>query len=174
MKKILVAVLAAGLSAAATAYVPFAERYGYQFEEEKPWEEARVELPAYPDLQSGEWFELYIGQTYRNTVLLQLPVQMAADRSMRYVLAVQAPGGQPNVTYEGIRCGDRHLGFFAFGDNSNRRWIEPRNARWRKFDSYVNANDPVRSRLMAIFCNDGRALTGQELDQRIRSLGGRR
>jgi len=77
-------------------------------------------------------------------------VQQAADRSMRYVLAVQPQGGQPNMSYEGMRCGDRHLRSFAFGDNTNRRWIAPRNNVWRKFDSYVNANDQVRSRLMAI------------------------
>jgi len=76
------------------------------------------------------------------------------------------------MSYEGMRCGDRHHRSFAFGDNTNRRWIAPHNGTWRKFDSYTSANDPVRGRLMAIFCNDGRALTAQELDQRIRSLGG--
>ncbi|OAM27887.1 hypothetical protein A7P95_06145 [Eikenella longinqua] len=172
MKKILSAALLAACAAASAEYVPFAERYGYQFEDEKPWEEAAVELPAYPSLQSGEWFDLYINPTYRNKVSLQLPVQMAADRSLRYVLAVAVPGGQANMTYEGMRCGDRHLKTFAFGDNTNRRWIAPRNTGWRQFDSYVNANDPVRGRLMAIFCNDGRPLNEQELDQRIRRLGG--
>ncbi len=172
MKKILAAVLAVAWTAAAAEYVPFADRYGYQFEEEKPWEEAAVELPAYPSLQSGEWFDLYINPTYRNKVSLQMPVKMASDGSLCYVLAVAVPGGQANMTYEGMRCGDRHLKSFAFGDNTNRRWIAPRNTGWRKFDSYVNANDPVRGRLMAIFCNDGRPLTEQELNQRIRSMGG--
>lgn len=170
MKKLWFAACVLALSAAASAELR--ENRSYMPEEEKPWEEAAVVLPDYPDLQRGEWFELYINPTYRNKVWLQLPVQQAADRSMRYVLAVQPQGGQPNMSYEGMRCGDRHHRSFAFGDNTNRRWIAPRNGTWRKFDSYISANDPVRGRLMAIFCNDGRALTAQELDQRIRSMGG--
>jgi|GEM_PF-1224861 len=136
---------------------------------------AGAQLPVL-SIDAAEGAELDLALWFHGTEhtaqLMHIASQQAADRSMRYVLAVQPQGGQPNMSYEGMRWGDRHLRSFAFGDNTNRRWIAPRNNVWRKFDSYVNANDPVRSRLMAIFCNDGRALTAQELDQRIRSMGG--
>ena len=58
MEKLWFAACVLVLSAAASAELR--ENRSYMPEEEKPWEEAAVVLPDYPDLQRGEWFELYV------------------------------------------------------------------------------------------------------------------
>lgn len=165
--------LLAAWPAAAEDYLPFTERYGHQFENEQAWDEAAVILPDYPEAGRGNWFALYVNPTYANQAEVLLPLEKAADGSLRYVLSIRAPGGEPNYTYEGIRCHDLHQRPFAFGDNGNRRWIAPRNAQWRLYDNYRTAADPVRGRLMRIFCEDGIPRDAAEAEQRLQRFGKR-
>lgn len=175
MNKLLpaLAALLAAAPLAAKDYTPFHDRYGHQFEDEKPWNESEVRLPPYPDAAQGEWIDLYVSETYGKQVRVALPPELSSDGSLRYVIAVQAGQGRPNYSYEGLRCKDRFHRPFAFGDNSNSRWIESRSAQWRHFDNYRAASDPARGRLVRILCEDGTPKDAAEAEQRLRSGAGR-
>ena len=174
MTKFLPALLVLLVTAPAAAdYTPFHERYGHQFEDEKPWDEGEITLPAYPDAGQGEWISLYVSPTYRNQAQVQLPLEVNQDGSVRYVLSIRAAGGQPNYTYEAFRCRDSLYKAFAFGDNSTQSWIPSRQSQWQNFDHYRAASDPVRARLMRIFCEDGRPSDQQDAERRLRRQASR-
>ena len=86
---------------------------------------------------------------------------------------IRAAGGQPNYTYEAFRCRDSLYKAFAFGDNSTQSWIPSRQSQWQNFDHYRAASDPVRARLMRIFCEDGRPSDQQDAERRLRRQASR-
>lgn len=155
-------------------YVPFAERYGYEFDNEKPWEESAVVMPAaYPEREDAG-VELYVNPTYPNRVWVHLPLELADDGTLRYVLAIRTPGGVVNYSYEGIRCVGNSHKVFAFGSGSTGSWLPFKTAEWVHFDSYRAANDKPRARLMRLFCEEGRPLNRDVSEQLLRENAGKR
>lgn len=154
-------------------YVPYADRYGHVFDNEKPWEESELTLPEQAVLPDRH-IELYVNQTYTNRAFVHLPVVLADDGSLRLGITIRTPNGTDNHSYEGIRCLDHHHKTYAFAGGSSNSWHIPRQSTWQHFDSYRSAADPARARLMRIFCEDGRPLTAETANRLLQQQAGRR
>lgn len=81
----------------------------------EPWEESRVELPAYP--QRGDLLDVNIntaGQPYK--VLID-PGSLSkdADGVVRYTVVLISTANVWNVSYEGLHCGNRRFRRYAYG-----------------------------------------------------------
>lgn len=165
-KSVFALILSAGLLSA----VPAAAESG-------AFREAAVELPALPDTQSPEWFELYIAPTRRGSVLvLRDSIRTAEDGSIRYLLNRRSAAGYDNISAEGLLCvgGRSWLGSegpkvktFAYADVSNRRWIEPRQSEWTELGGRFNRQDPVRGTIYDALCSDGKTANDEQLRQRL-------
>lgn len=154
-------------------YVPFADRYGHTFDNERPWEESPLALPERVNL-SEQPIELYVNQTYTNRAFVHQPITLADDGTLRYSLTIRTSSGSDNHSHEAIRCTDHHHKIFAYGNTSSPNWHIPRQSTWQHFDSYRAANDPVRARLMRIFCEDGQPLTAETANRLLQQQAGKR
>ncbi|MDO5640371.1 MAG: CNP1-like family protein [Neisseria sp.] len=152
----------------------------------REFKEADVALPAFPDTRSGNWFDLYISNTYRNQPKVLLDsVSLAPDGSVRYLLNIQSTQGHDNLTAEGIFCADTAFNYndsskrssykiFGYGDTVNKRWITPRsNLDWKPIGAILNSADPVRGVLFRAFCVDGKPATDEGLRERVVQRSGR-
>lgn len=152
----------------------------------REFKEAEADLPALPDSKSGDWFDIYVSETYakRPKILLSsLQIMPAPDTSIRYILNTQSAQGHDNLTAEGIFCarssfnygGDKRSSYkvFGYGDPLNNRWIKPRNADWKPMGGAMNRNDELRSVLYNAFCVDGAPNTTEGLIERLRQRAGR-
>ena len=151
----------------------------------REFKEADVALPEFPALQSGNWFDLYVGNTYKNQPKVLLDsVSLAPDGSVRYILNIQSAQGYDNLTAEGIFCADTSFNnrdskrssfkVFGYGDTVNRRWITPRsNNDWQPIGAILNSADPVRGVLYRAFCVDGKPESDAALRDRLVQRSGR-
>lgn len=140
LRRALVTALAALCAGTALAQV-LAPQYpgGFkpQFDEDKPWEEQKASLPAYPadrDLVRFEVgptspFEFFVDST---------SVSVGKDGVVRYTLVARSPSGALNVSYEGIRCDARLRRLYAFG-RSDRSWAQARAADWVHIPDLLSA-----------------------------------
>ena len=70
----------------------------------REFKEHKAELPPLPDTQSGDWFDLYVNETYDKQpkiLLSSLQIMPAPDNSIRYVLNVRSDKGYDNLSVEG-------------------------------------------------------------------------
>lgn len=126
----------------------------------KQFNESQIDLPEFPDVEQGQWLELYISPTYKGQARILLDsIQVAEDGSVRYVFNNRSSSGYDNVTAEGLLCvggllnsDGAKLKTFAYGDTSTKRWIMPRRSDWQVIGGKRNAVDPVRSTLYEAFC----------------------
>lgn len=152
----------------------------------REFREAETELPPLPDTQSGEWFDVYVGEGYTKKpkiLLSSLAIMPAPDNSVRYVLNTQSANGHDNLTAEGIFCARSSFKYkedklssykvFGYGDPVNRRWIQPRNPAWKPIGDAMSRNDALRAVLYQTFCVDGRPNTVEGLQQRLRERAAR-
>ena len=73
----------------------------------REFKEHKAELPPLPDTQSGDWFDLYVNETYGKQpkiLLSSLQIMPAPDNSIRYVLNVRSDKGYDNLSVEGLYC----------------------------------------------------------------------
>ncbi|PSJ81101.1 CNP1-like family protein [Neisseria iguanae] len=163
-------------------------RYQESAEEKtaREFKEAEAGLPALPDTKSGDWFDIYISETYakRPKILLSsLQIMPSPDTSIRYILNTQSSQGYDNLTAEGIFCarssfnyaGNKHSSYkvFGYGDPVNNRWIKPRNADWKPMGGAISRNDELRSVIFNAFCVDGAPNTVEDLIERLQQRAGR-
>ena len=152
----------------------------------REFKEHKAELPPLPDTQSGDWFDLYVNETYGKQpriLLSSLQIMPAPDNSIRYVLNVRSDKGYDNLSVEGLYCArtsftysnDKRSSYkvFAYGDTVNRRWIEPRKGDWKLIGNAFNRNDALHTALYQAFCIDGMPTTVEGLVQRLKERGGR-
>ena len=152
----------------------------------REFKEHKAELPPLPDTQSGDWFDLYVNETYGKQpkiLLSSLQIMPAPDNSIRYVLNVRSDKGYDNLSVEGLYCArtsftyskDKRSSYkvFAYGDTVNHRWIEPRKAEWKPIGSTFNKNDAMRAVLYQAFCVDGVPTTTEGLVKRLKERAGR-
>lgn len=136
-------------------------------DENQPWEEQAVPMPAYP-AGNEQWADVYISQTYQGQPKLMLnSIQINTDRTIHYILNQQSDQGINNLTAEAIHCPTRRMKVFGYGDDVNKRWIQPRNSQWKVIGTSLNQLDKVRSVLYQTFCEDGLPRNQQELIKRI-------
>lgn len=152
----------------------------------REFKEHKAELPPMPDTQSGDWFNLYVNETYGKqprVLLSSLQIMPAPDNSIRYVLNVRSDKGYDNLSVEGLYCArtsftysnDKRSSYkvFAYGDTVNRRWIEPRKGDWKLIGNAFSRNDALHTALYQAFCIDGMPTTAEGLVQRLKERGGR-
>ena len=152
----------------------------------REFKEHKAELPPLPDTQSGDWFDLYVNETYGKQpkiLLSSLQIMPAPDNSIRYVLNVRSDKGYDNFSVEGLYCArtsftysnDKRSSYkvFAYGDTVNRRWIEPRKGDWKLIGNAFSRNDALHTALYQAFCIDGMPTTVEGLVQRLKERGGR-
>ena len=152
----------------------------------REFKEHKAELPPLPDTQSGDWFDLYVNETYGKQpkiLLSSLQIMPAPDNSIRYVLNVRSDKGYDNLSVEGLYCArtsftysnDKRSSYkvFAYGDTVNRRWIEPRKGDWKLIGNAFSRNDALHTALYQAFCIDGMPTTVEGLAQRLKERGGR-
>ncbi|WP_239323902.1 CNP1-like family protein [Snodgrassella gandavensis] len=136
-------------------------------DENQAWEENAVPIPAYP-AGNEQWANLYISQTYTGQPKLMLnSIHINTDHTIHYILNQQSKQGINNLSAEAIHCPTRRMKVFGFGDDVNKRWIQPRNSQWKVIGTTLNELDRVRSVLYQTFCEDGLPRNQQELMQRI-------
>lgn len=150
----------------------------------REFKEADIGLPPFPDLQSGHWFDIYVGNTYdKKPKILLDSISIAPDTSVRYVLNIQSKQGYDNLSAEGLFCADTTFStkeskrssfkIFGYGDTVNKRWITPRNADWKPIGAILNSADPVRGVLYRAFCEDGKPGSAEVLRQRVMERSGK-
>ena len=152
----------------------------------REFKEHKAELPPLPDTQSGDWFDLYVNETYGKQpkiLLSSLQIMPAPDNSIRYVLNVRSDKGYDNLSVEGLYCArtsftysnDKRSSYkvFAYGDTVNRRWIEPRKGDWKLIGNAFSRNDALHTALYQAFCIDDMPTTVEGLVQRLKERGGR-
>ena len=118
--------LCAGTAFAQVLAPQYPGGYKPQFDEDKPWEEQRSSLPAYPADRDLVRFE--VGPTSAFDFFVDsTSVSVGKDGVVRYTLVARSPSGALNVSYEGIRCDARQRKLYAFG-RSDKTWAQARNA----------------------------------------------
>jgi len=151
--------------------LPFAARaewgqFDFEFDQDKPWSEVAVKLPAYPKAESLIPFN--VSSATRNQHFIDAEsISVGEDRVVRYTVIIEAAGGAKNVSFEGIRCesGERRL--YAYG-HPGGTWSKARNAGWegiklRSLLSYQKALFEDH------FCPDGiRVRDGKEAVRNLR------
>jgi CNP1-like family protein len=118
--------------------------YKPQFDENKPLEEQKASLPAYPADENLIRFE--VGPTSAFDFFVDAKsVSVEKDGVIRYTLVARSPSGALNVSYEGIRCESRERKLYAFG-RSDKTWAPARSADWVGIPSgrtYPNSQQAV-------------------------------
>lgn len=138
-------------------------------DEDAPWQEQEVSLPAYPK-GTEQWADIYISQTYSGKPKIMLDsITINPDRTVHYILNQQSEQGINNITAEAIHCKSRSVKIFAFGEDVNKRWIQPRKSDWKVIGTILNQLDKVRSVLYQTFCEDGLPFNQKELMERIKT-----
>ena len=104
-----------------------------EFDEgKKPWKEIEATLPAYPKPETMVPFQA--GPTGGHRYFVDAPsLSIGADGVVRYTLVIRTTGGATNVSYEGVRCDERHQKTYAIGQ-PNGSWTRARDPQWRRIE----------------------------------------
>lgn len=161
-------VLAAALLLAGQARAE-ADRWDYEPEEQKPWDEIQATLPAPP--QEANLKEFYVDPRASNRFYVDTTsISVGSDGVVRYTLVVISPSGARNVSFEGLRCATRERRFYAFG-NSAGAWSKARSAAWKPVND-DGINRPQASLATDYFCPNGIAVrTADEARDALRRGG---
>jgi hypothetical protein len=126
--------MAAALVLAAFALPAPAQRnWDADFDDEKKsWKEIEATMPVYPKTETLVPFDG--GGASGHRFFVDAPsLAIGADGVVRYTLVVKTTGGATNVTYEGIRCEERHQKTYAVGQASGA-WVRARDPKWRRIE----------------------------------------
>lgn len=112
-------------------------QFEFEFDQDKPWSEVVVQLPAYP--KAANLIPFNVSSATRNKHFIDAEsVSVGEDLVVRYTVVIEAAGGARNVSFEGLRCesGERRL--YAYGQPDGT-WSKARNAGWEgiKFRSLL-------------------------------------
>jgi hypothetical protein len=126
--------VAAGLALAAFALPAPAQRSGDADADEagKRWNELEAILPGYPKTETLVPFNGG-GASGHRFFIDEPSLSIGADGVVRYTLVVKTTGGATNVTYEGLRCEERHQKTYAVGQASGA-WVRARDPKWRRIE----------------------------------------
>jgi hypothetical protein len=151
------------LATAAYAQSKFEEDFDDQ---DKPWQEIAVQLPAPNQPDDLLPFTLGPTSTYRFAIDAK-SLSVGPDGVVRYTLVATSPAGARNVSYEGIRCQSYEHKLYAFGQPDGT-WSRSRRDQWERINSYAS-NSPQASLFKDYFC-DGKVAAGkaEEMVDRLR------
>lgn len=104
-------------------------------DEEKPWQEIAVQIPAAPKQEN--LLPFYVGPTTPHTFSIDpSSVSIGEDRVVRYILHVKTSGGAESISYEGIRCQTFEKKTYAFGQRDGS-WTRARRDKWEPITGTV-------------------------------------
>lgn len=132
--------------------------------EEKPWEEAAVQLPPFPE--EANLIPFRVGVLTETRYLLDgNSLSVGSDGVVRYTVLVVSGSGAQNVSYEGMRCATAERRLYAFG-RSDKTWSKARNNQWVKIRG--GSNNHIVELFANYFCKPGApALTGADDARRV-------
>lgn len=143
----------------------------YDYEEEEPWKESAMSLPAPP--RDENLVEFYVSATTTNRFFIDVPsVSVGPDRVVRYTLVVRSRGGATNVSYEGIRCDTKQKKVYAFG-RADGSWSPLREPQWTDIGGSV-MNRQHAALQSEYFCPGGAAIFNAAEGISALKRGGRR
>lgn len=124
-------------------------------QQEAPVDTQAVDPPRY--YKPDALIEFPLGPTAKHRYFIDaasVTVSQAGEvREVRYTLVVRTRGGATNVSYEGMRCGDRQRILYAVGREPGV-WSHARNQQWTAL-SRGGANEPQAELAREYFCPDG-------------------
>jgi hypothetical protein len=107
-----------------------------QFDEEnKPWEEIALQLPAPPQTADLLPFEVSAAAT-QIFAIDQKSLSVGSDGVIRFTLVTTSRAGARNVDYEGIRCSSFERKMYAVG-RADGIWIRSRQDQWNRIKTNV-------------------------------------
>jgi hypothetical protein len=118
-------------------------RFDAELEESKPWVEAAVQLPAYP--QAENLLPFTVSSATRNRHFIDAAsLSVGDDGVVRYTVVIDAAGGARNVMFEGLRCATAERRLYAYG-RADGTWSRARNADWEgiKVRSLLSYHKPL-------------------------------
>jgi hypothetical protein len=98
-------------------------------DQEKPWEEIALQLPAAP--QEQNLAEFYLSPTATMKAFVDLKsVSIGTDKVVRYTVVTKTQGGAVNIMFEGMRCETWEKKSYAFG-HADGKWSRSRRDQWQ-------------------------------------------
>lgn len=129
----------------------FAADIDSDFEEEKPWKEAEVTLPAFPE--EANLIAFQVGAVRDMRYFVDGPsISIGADDVVRLTLVVVSSEGARNIGYEGLRCATGERRFYASG-RSDKTWSRARSDRWVRVMG--DSNNPYVELMNNNICGNG-------------------
>lgn len=103
------------------------------------WQEEDVRLPAYPD--ADRFIEVPIHSSNMPFTVYLDPdsISIGEDHVIRFTSVIVSRAGSRNITYEGLRCGERTYKRYAYGANGDWKPLEShvwRRIRNRSMEEY--------------------------------------
>lgn len=116
--------------------------------DEKGWQENRVVLPPYPNIDKLQDF--FVTPTARLKSLIDpISLRAGSDGIVRYILVLLSQSGAFNVSFEGLRCDTAERKLYAIGRPHDRTWAVVRLPSWQKLSVNLHA---AQLALYAAFC----------------------
>ncbi|HJV53519.1 MAG TPA: CNP1-like family protein [Noviherbaspirillum sp.] len=120
-------------------------------EQEKPWQETAVQLPAAPAQENLLPFFVSAIAT-QSFAIDAKSVSVGVDGVVRYTLVATSQAGAKNISYEGIRCATYERKLYAFGQPDGS-WSRSRRDRWEHITTNA-ANRQQAALFKDYFCNE--------------------
>jgi hypothetical protein len=97
-------------------------------DENRPWQEIAVQLPAPP--KDENLLPFYVSPTATQKFFVDAKsISVGSDNVVRYTLVSISQEGAKNVTYEGIRCETFEKKIYAIGEEDGS-WARSRRNQW--------------------------------------------
>lgn len=121
--------LLAGFALLSVLQAAFAQSFDEDFDDEnKPWKEIAVQLPAPPKAEN--LLSFYVSPTATQSFAVDSKsLSVGSDGVVRYTLISVSQSGARNVSYEGIRCETFERKIYAIGQ-ANGTWARARRDKW--------------------------------------------
>jgi len=141
-------------------------QFDFEFDQDKPWSEVVVKLPAYP--KSENLIPFNVSSATQNKHFIDAEsISVGEDLVVRYTVIIEAAGGAKNVSFEGLRCESAERRLYAYG-HPDGTWSKARNAGWESIK--LRSLLAYRKALFEdFFCPDGiRVRDGKEAVKNLR------
>lgn len=120
-------------------------------DQEKPWQEISVQLPAAPTQQN--LLPFFVSATATQSFAIDAKsVTVGPDGVIRYTLVATSQAGAKNISYEGIRCATYERKLYAFGQPDGS-WSRSRRDQWERINTNA-ANRHHAALFKDYFCNE--------------------
>ncbi len=144
-----------GLALLSSLHFSFAQmqsQFDDDFDDEnKPWEEIAIQLPAAP--QAGDLLPFYVSPTATQSFAVDSKsLSVGTDGVVRYTLVAVSQAGAKSVSYEGIRCATFEKKIYAIGRDDGT-WSRSRRDKWEGIVR-GNANRQHAALAQDYFCSN--------------------